>query len=170
MRWGIILRAKSGCLTGWTAKVKVGQWSNGVTECVSPCITFSTLTLGTSRFPPITGRKAQCQDSQAPPRRLLVKTRGTRRIAQRATVQSALRGAGERLKKHPQLFHRECSFLAVAYHHWVEHPIGKDSEVVLSQIGEHQKWDDKDWRVHSTGGSLGAVLGLHKFTFCLHSA
>ena len=40
-------------------------------------------------------------------------------------------GQGERLKKHPPLFHRECSFVAVAYHHLVEHPIGKDSELAL---------------------------------------
>ena len=44
--------------------------------------------------------------SQAPPTRLLVKYRWSRRIAQRATVPSALEGQGKRCKKHPHFFIR----------------------------------------------------------------
>ena len=61
--------------------------------------------------------------------------------------------------------------MAVAYHHLVEHPIGKDSELELVWIGDYQNYTNKDpessLNKRVTGGYVGTSRVYILFAFCI---
>ena len=103
--------------------------------------------------------------SQAPPMRMLVKYRGIRRIAQRATVPSALEGQGKRRKKHPHFFNRCAPRRLSPTTAWVEHPTTARTETLVSYNHFWDVWGLCGWFTQQAGA--GAVLGLHNITSLL---